>query len=80
MDISATSDLTISQVAEGLSTDILTASGVVPTLQDMGLGSFFTPSGLLQNALDFLHNMGKLRADELGRMKSIDHLEAMLSQ
>lgn len=58
VDISA--DVSISQIAEGLSTDLLTASGVVPTLQDMGLGSYWTPPGLLQNALDMLHNAGEL--------------------
>ncbi|XP_003741477.1 mitochondrial inner membrane protein OXA1L [Galendromus occidentalis] len=58
VDISAGSDVTLSQIAEGLSTDLLTASGIAPTLQDMGLGSYYTPPGLLQNALDLLHSAG----------------------
>lgn len=31
-----------------------------PTLQSLGLGSYWTPAGLVQNLLDFLHVSGDL--------------------
>lgn len=49
--------VSISSIAEGLSADLISAAGGTPTLQDLGLGGW-SPSGLVQISLDFLHNTG----------------------
>ncbi|OQR66620.1 mitochondrial inner membrane protein OXA1L-like [Tropilaelaps mercedesae] len=53
----AAGDLDLSKLAEGLSSDLISAGGGTPSLTDLGLGGW-TPSGLLQTALNELHQAG----------------------